>query len=316
MEETISTVDETRCAVVTGANKGIGLEICRQLASNGITVVLTARDENNGTRAVKALKESGLNDVIFHQLDVNDVISVASLAEFIKTRFQKLDILVNNAGDNGVTLEINEEAMKDLHSRYGQEKDESKLLEQESEEIAKLMAESVKENYERAKQCMETNYYATKRVTEALLPLLQLSNSARIVNMASVYGQLQFIPGEKIKEELNDVHCLTNEKLDELMQKYLIDFKEGMLKTNGWPVLVSAYKVSKAAVIAYTRILARKFPTLHVNAVHPGLVKTDLSFHRGNLTLEEGARAPVMLALLPSDGPSGLYFDQMEISAF
>ncbi|MCL7026203.1 hypothetical protein MKW94_022200 [Papaver nudicaule] len=178
------------------------------------------------------------------------------------------------------------------------------------------MAESVKENYERAKQCMETNYYGTKRVTAALLPLLQLSNSASIVNMASVYGQLQFIPSETIKEELNNDHCLTIEKLDELMQKFLIDFKEGMLKTNGWPVLVSAYKVSKAGVVAYTRILAKKFPTLHVNAVHPGLVKTDLSFNRGNLTLEEGAKAPVMLALLPSDGPSGVYFDQMEITPF
>ncbi|KAI3909035.1 hypothetical protein MKX01_025003 [Papaver californicum] len=312
----MSTLAETRCAVVTGANKGIGLEICRQLASNGIIVVLTARDEKNGTKAVEALKESGLTDVIFHQLDVNDATSVTSLADFIKTRFQKLDILVNNAGDNGVTVEINEEAMKDIHSRYGEEKDESKLLEQESDEIAKLMAEAVKENYERAKQCMETNYLGTKRVTEALLPLLQLSKSARIVNISSVYGELQFIPSETIKEELNDVHCLTIEKLDELMRKFLIDFEEGMLETNGWPVLVSAYKVSKAAVIAYTRILARKFPALHVNAVHPGLAKTDLSFNRGNLTLEEAAKAPVMLALLPSDGPSGVYFNQMEITTF
>ncbi|KAI3985345.1 hypothetical protein MKX01_033659 [Papaver californicum] len=306
MEETISTIAERRCAVVTGANKGIGLDICRQLASNGIIVVLTARDETKGTRAVEALKMSGLTDVIFHQLDVNDASSVTSLADFIKTRYGKLDILVNNAGDNGVILQTSEKAMKDFNFRYGEEKDE----------IAKLLEEAIEETYERAKQCIETNYYGTKRVTEALLPLLQLSNSARIVNISSVYGQLKFISSRTIKEELSNVHCLTNEKLDELMRKFLRDFKDGMLKTNGWPVLPSAYKVSKAAINAYTRILARKFPTFRVNAVHPGLVKTDIAFHQGNLTPDEGAKAPVMVALLPSDGPSGFYFDQMEISTF
>ena len=83
-----------RCAVVTGANKGIGLGICRQLASNGIMVILTARDEKRGLEAVKQLKESGLSNVIFHQLDVKDSVSIASLADFIKTQFGKLDILV------------------------------------------------------------------------------------------------------------------------------------------------------------------------------------------------------------------------------
>ncbi|KAI3888833.1 hypothetical protein MKX03_002365 [Papaver bracteatum] len=137
-----------------------------------------------------------------------------------------------------------------------------------------------------------------------------------IVNVSSVYGQLKFISSETIKEELRNVDCLTVEKLDELMQKFLKDFKDGMLETNGWLVLVCAYKVSKAAINAYTRILARKFPSFRVNAVHPGLVKTDISFHQGNLTPDEGAKAPVMVALLPSHGPSGFYFDQMEISTF
>ncbi|RZC57497.1 hypothetical protein C5167_004804 [Papaver somniferum] len=308
MEETISTTAEKRqvCAVVTGANKGIGLEICRQLASNGIIVVLTARDETKGARAVEALKMSGLSDVIFHQLDVNDASSVTSLAGFIKTRYGKLDILVNNAGYNGVRLKISEEAMKDLNFRFGDEKDE----------ISKLLEEALEDTYERATQSIETNYYGTKRITKALVPLLQLSNSARIVNVSSVYGQLKFISSETIKEELRNVDCLTIEKLDKLMQKFLKDFKDGMLETNGWPVLLSAYKVSKAAINVYTRILARKFPTFRVNAVHPGLVKTDLSLHQGNLTPDEGAKAPVMVALLPSDGPSGCYFNQMEISTF
>ena len=84
-----------RYAVVTGANKGIGLETVRQLASKGINVVLTARDEKRGLEAVDKLKESGLaGQVFFHQLDVANAAGVASLAEFIKTQFGKLDILV------------------------------------------------------------------------------------------------------------------------------------------------------------------------------------------------------------------------------
>ena len=83
-----------RCAVVTGGNKGIGFEICRQLASRGITVILTARKEERGIEAVQKLKALGLSDVVFHQLDVKDHTSMASLAKFIETNFGKLDILV------------------------------------------------------------------------------------------------------------------------------------------------------------------------------------------------------------------------------
>eukprot|EP00257_Ricinus_communis_P028443 XP_025015857.1 (+)-neomenthol dehydrogenase-like [Ricinus communis] len=101
-----TTTTTKRYAVVTGANKGIGFEICRQLASNGIIVVLTSRDENRGLEAVQKLKDSGTADgfVVFHQLDVVDSDSIASLADFIKTQFGKLDILVNNAGASGVEL--------------------------------------------------------------------------------------------------------------------------------------------------------------------------------------------------------------------
>ncbi|XP_021833950.1 (+)-neomenthol dehydrogenase-like [Prunus avium] len=77
-----------RYAVVTGANKGIGLETVRQLASNGFTVVLTSRDEKRGLEAVEKLKESGRSgQVVFHQLDVASSATVASLAAFIKTQF-------------------------------------------------------------------------------------------------------------------------------------------------------------------------------------------------------------------------------------
>ena len=88
--------------MVTGGNKGIGLEVCRQLADSGVAVVLTARDETRGAAAVEKLRGLGLSNVIFHQLDITDAPSIARLVVFFKTRFGKLDILVNNAGFVGL----------------------------------------------------------------------------------------------------------------------------------------------------------------------------------------------------------------------
>uniref|UniRef100_M0ZG26 Carbonyl reductase n=1 Tax=Solanum tuberosum TaxID=4113 RepID=M0ZG26_SOLTU len=97
----------TKYAVVTGANKGIGFEICRQLASHGVLVILGARDEKRGIEALEKLKGFGLaENVVFHQLDVVDNSSIDSLAEFIKIKFGRLDILVNNAGIAGVNADV------------------------------------------------------------------------------------------------------------------------------------------------------------------------------------------------------------------
>jgi (+)-neomenthol dehydrogenase len=81
--------------VVTGGNRGIGLEVCRQLALEGVTVILTARDEKQGEGAVEYLRrESNLSNIIFHQLDILDSSSRASLARHIESTYGKLDILV------------------------------------------------------------------------------------------------------------------------------------------------------------------------------------------------------------------------------
>ena len=83
---------------MTQANKGIGFEICRQLASQGITVVLNARDERRGLDSFHKLKGTDAlsSDLLFHQLDVAEPSSVASIAEFFKARFGRLDILVSS----------------------------------------------------------------------------------------------------------------------------------------------------------------------------------------------------------------------------
>ncbi|KAM3698680.1 hypothetical protein ACB098_06G205900 [Castanea mollissima] len=229
-------------AVVTGANKGIGFEICRKLASDGIVVVLTARDEKKGLEAVEKLREFGLSDhVVFHQLDVADPASIASFADFIKTKHGKLDILVNNAGIFGAILD-----------------------------------------------------------GDALA--------------ASGFGKA--IPSEWAKEVLGNAESLTEERVDEVLNEYLKDFKEGSLETKGWPRYWSAYIISKASMNAYTRIVAKKFPSFRVNCLCPGYVKTDINHNNGYLTTDEGAESVVKLALLPNDGPSGLFFSRNEVTTF
>ena len=127
---------------------------------------------------------------------------------------------------------------------------------------------------------------------------------------------MQLIPNDSIKQELSDADGLTEERFVELSNRFLKDFKEGLLETSGWPTAGASYKVSKALVNAYTRVLAKKYSNACINCVCPGFVKTDLNWNTGPLTPEEGARGPVMLALLPEGSPSGYFFDKTEVSSF
>ncbi|KAF5937116.1 hypothetical protein HYC85_024622 [Camellia sinensis] len=172
------------------------------------------------------------------------------------------------------------------------------------------------QSYEGSEACLRTNYYGAKQVTEELSPLLQLSNSTRIVNVSSTLGQLKFISNKKAKKELNDIDGLTLEKVDDVIERFLEDLKEDLLETKGWPIRLSAYKVSKAALNACTRVLAKKYRNIVINAVSPGHIETDINQNIGTSTVEHGAKWPVRLALLPHGGPSGLFYDQMEVSAF
>ncbi|GKU96897.1 hypothetical protein SLEP1_g10078 [Rubroshorea leprosula] len=223
-------VATNRYAVVTGANKGIGLEICKQLASHGVTVVLTARNEKRGMEAVEKLKESGLSEyIVFHQLDVADPATIASLADFVKGQFEKLDILVNNAGIGGAATDRDAVVSK---MQAGEQINWRGLI---------------TETYELAEECLKTNYFGSKMMCEAFIPLLQLSDSPRIVNVSSSMGRLKNVSNEWAKTILSDAENFTEERVDEVLNKYLKDFKEGSLKAQGWPAFMSAYKLSKAA---------------------------------------------------------------------
>ncbi|KAK1602373.1 hypothetical protein QYE76_037172 [Lolium multiflorum] len=281
----ISRSPNTRVAVVTGGNKGIGLEVCRQLADNGVSVVLTARDEARGVAAVEKLKAQGLSDVVFHQLEVNNAATGGNerLDDVIIPGVEKFDGM-------------------DVHQRL------------------EWMKNNTRETHEAAKQGMQTNYYGTKHVTEALLPLLLSSSDGRIVNVSSSFGLLRHFGADEVelRRQLDDINSLTEKRLDELLDAFLGGFDDssepemcGRGRTAGF----SAYKVAKAAVNAYTRMLARRHLALRVNCVHPGYVRTDFSMNSGLLSPEEGARGVVKLALLPNGGPTGAYFAEGQLQA-
>ena len=146
-------MSDRRVAVVTGANKGIGLEIARQLAREGIAVYIGARDEARGREAAEKLRGEGL-DARPLRLDVTDEASVAAAAAFVEKDAGRLDILVNNAGiaiDDGPPSGVSMDALRRTY---------------------------------------ETNVFGLVRVTQALLPLLRRSEAGRIVNLSSGLGSL------------------------------------------------------------------------------------------------------------------------------
>ena len=146
--------DRKKIALVTGANKGIGLEIARQLAEAGVEVMMGARSLERGRAAVAELARSGLA-VEAIAIDLEDASSVALAAEEIAARHGRLDILVNNAGIADV--------------RDG------------PPSVAPTAA---------ARRLMETNFLGTLAVTQAMLPLLRRSKAGRIVNLSTTLGSL------------------------------------------------------------------------------------------------------------------------------
>jgi NAD(P)-dependent dehydrogenase (short-subunit alcohol dehydrogenase family) len=146
-----------RQALVTGANKGIGLAIARGLSQEGMSVWIGARDKVRGQQAVTQLREEG-HDVSFLELDVADDQSVRNAAETLASQIDALDVLINNAGIAvDMTLPPSQIRMEDM------------------------------------KAVFEVNLFGPVRVTQAFLPLLKSANQARIVMMGSGVGSLALI---------------------------------------------------------------------------------------------------------------------------
>lgn len=143
-----------RVAIVTGANRGIGLEVCSQLAAAGQHVVLGSRNAAAGEAAARSLGARGLR-VESHPLDVTDGDSVRALVDHVERTLGGADVLVNNAG----------------------------LLLDESGDVLEVEVQHFRE-------CMETNVYGPLRVAQALMPGMISRGYGRVVNVSSGAGQI------------------------------------------------------------------------------------------------------------------------------
>ena len=151
-------MDETRVALVTGANQGIGLEIVRELAAQGLVVFLGSRDPARGEQAATGLE----GDVRALQLDVTDPASIAAGAQSIDRAFGRLDVLVNNAAI----------------SHVGRGPEKSFADHAKKSQVSNVALDEMRAVF-------ETNVFGVVAVTQAMLPLLRKAPAGRIVNLSS-----------------------------------------------------------------------------------------------------------------------------------
>jgi NAD(P)-dependent dehydrogenase (short-subunit alcohol dehydrogenase family) len=142
-------------AVVTGANRGIGFEVCRELSQRGVHVILTARNPDAGRLATERLLAKYLS-VEFQRLDVTDRQSVEELKSFLESKFGRLDILINNAAI---------------------------VLMEKDGDILNISVDTVRET-------METNCYGPLLMCQTMIPLLQKSHNPRLINVSSTAGSI------------------------------------------------------------------------------------------------------------------------------
>lgn len=220
------------------------------------------------------------------------------------------NLQVNNAGINGLMVEGDVSILPEMIEReaFRGFNDTTKEDEVPIKSAGKLI-----ENFEWAEECIRTNYYGAKTMIDVFIPLLLLSPSPRVVNVSSLLGKIKLVSNEWAIKTLSDEKGLTTEKVDEVVNEFLICFKEGLLKEKGWPIDLAAYKMSKVAMNAYTRIVAQKYSSICINCICPGFANTDITCNTGPMTPEEAAKGPLGLALLPEGGPSGQFFYRKNI---
>jgi NAD(P)-dependent dehydrogenase (short-subunit alcohol dehydrogenase family) len=145
-----------KIALISGANKGIGLETARQLGKQGVTVLVGARDLAKGEAAVESLKKEGI-DAAAVKFDVVSAADIKAAAEKVEKEYGKLDILINNAGV---------------------------LVEPLGGNTSTTISDK------ELRETFDTNFFAVIAVTSAFLPLLKKSDAGRIVNVSSILGSL------------------------------------------------------------------------------------------------------------------------------
>jgi NAD(P)-dependent dehydrogenase (short-subunit alcohol dehydrogenase family) len=203
----MSMSDETKkVALITGANKGIGLETARQLGKLGITVLVGARDLAKGEAAVAELKKDGV-DARAVKLDVDNSADYTAVAKLIEKDYGRLDILINNAGIM-------------LDGRKGNE--------------------TTKTSQDVLRKTFNTNFFAVVGLTQALLPLLKKSLGGRIVNLSSILGSntLHATPGSFIYDAKTFAYDASKSALNSFTIHLAHELKDTKIKVNsahpGW----------------------------------------------------------------------------------
>lgn len=274
----------TRVGAVTGANKGVGLAIVRQLAlqypqstfNNGpLLIYLTARNEERGRaalhsinedpqlRAAKALRsQGGLADVEYLPLDIDSRQSIDDFAaQLKKSHPDGIDFLINNAGI----------AMQGFDNNV-------------------------------VEKTLHCNYFGTLEATQLLLP--HIKDGGRLVNVASMSGELTSKYSSAIKGRF--LNAKSPEEVTQLMEDFTSAVANGTHEKD-WPS--AAYAVSKAGIIGMTKTIAQlnaqSGSKVLVNSCCPGYVKTDMTRGGGAKTPDEGAQTPVLLALGDIKGSNG-----------
>jgi len=255
-------------AVVTGANKGIGLEISRALLSQGVSVIVTGRNAQRAEAAASQLRREPNGALLLGsvQMDVADSASVTQAAGFVsQLAGGKLDILVNNAG------------IAYTDDTFGSKE---------------------------ALATVNINALGTMRTSRALLPLLEASRAGRIVNVASIEGDVRQL-ARPIQQQFLDT-SLTDEKIVSLMNDFVAAVASGSHKKNGWKATM--YGVSKIGQMGFAAVLARDLSHAQSNVTIasccPGFCRTDMSdacygAGLGHKSAAEGADTPTWLALMP-----------------
>lgn len=263
----------SRVAVVTGANRGIGLECSRQLARAGLRVVLTARDGAAARAGAESLRAEGLA-VLDHALDVTSGADIAALAGWLRAEHGGLDVLINNAGasfqgfDGSVaerTLAVN--FFGPLHV---------------TDALLPLLRPG-------GRVVMVSSSMADR---DKLAPPLR--------------GRFAVERGAAGSAGLDRAGLVA------LMEQFVSDVKAGRHSQEGWPTSAySVSKIGLnclTAILAQELRAAEDQRGLLINAACPGWVRTRMGGAQANRSVEEGAETPVWLALLPADGPTGGFF--------
>jgi NAD(P)-dependent dehydrogenase (short-subunit alcohol dehydrogenase family) len=195
-----------KIALITGANKGIGLETARQLAQKGMTVLIGARDAAKGAEAVEELRKDGLEARAL-TIDVSNSESIRKAAAEVEREFDRLDVLVNNAGI---------------------------MIDEDDKQVSEQTLETWRRTF-------DTNFFGLIETTQAFLPLLRQSEAGRIVNLSSILGSITYHaqPGSPVYDSKSTpAYNVSKSAVNAYTVQLAYELKDTQIKVNaahpGW----------------------------------------------------------------------------------